>query len=298
MKKLINNTVRIAFLLVLSTTFAQQDTNYSLYRYTMNVINPAYAGANSDRVEFISHIRNTWDGVKGSPLTQSFNISTPVNDKLGMGLSVINDKVFIESEVDVYIDFSYRLQLSENTNLNLGLKAGGSSYNLNVQNLKGYNVRPDPSLWNIKNRLRPNVGIGAYLKKDNYFISISIPKLLNSRALINDAADSVIYSKDTKSTYFSGGYNFMVKDIELKPSVMAIYTKGVPLSIDLTAAARIIDKLEIGLSYRTDNAVSGLFMIDLLDWMNVGYAYESSVRSEIIEVSGGSHEFFLRLLLK
>ena len=90
----------------------------------------------------------------------------------------------------------------------------------------------------------------------------------------------------------------MVKDIELKPSVMAIYTKGVPLSIDLTAAARIIDKLEIGLSYRTDNAVSGLFMIDLLDWMNVGYAYESSVRSEIIEVSGGSHEFFLRLLLK
>lgn len=90
----------------------------------------------------------------------------------------------------------------------------------------------------------------------------------------------------------------MVKDIELKPSVMAIYTNGVPLSIDLTAAARMIDKLEVGLSYRTDNAVSGLFMIDLLDWMNVGYAYESSIRSEIINVSGGSHEFFLRLLLK
>jgi len=297
MKNLINNTIRIAFLLALSTTFAQQDTNYSLYRYMMNVINPAYAGTNTERVEFISHVRNSWSGVEGAPETQSFNISFPANERLGIGLSVINDKVFIESEVDVFIDFSYRLQLSENTNLNLGLKAGGSSYNLDVLGLNGYNIRSEPSLWNVNNKLRPNVGIGAYLKKENYFISISIPKLLNSRALIKDTSDSVIYSKDIKSTYFSGGYNFMVKDIKFKPSVMAIYTNGAPLSVDLTAAARIINKLEIGLSYRTDNAVSGLFKIDVYDWMNIGYAYESSIRSDIINVSGGSHEFFFRLEL-
>ena len=163
--------------------------------------------------------------------------------------------------------------------------------------LNGYNIRSEPSLWNVNNKLRPNVGIGAYLKKENYFISISIPKLLNSRALIKDTSDSVIYSKDIKSTYFSGGYNFMVKDIKFKPSVMAIYTNGAPLSVDLTAAARIINKLEIGLSYRTDNAVSGLFKIDVYDWMNIGYAYESSIRSDIINVSGGSHEFFFRLEL-
>ena len=296
MKNLIN-TLRIAFLLVFSTTFAQQDTNYSLYRYTMNVINPAYAGANSERIEFITHVRNSWSGVEGAPETQSFNLSTPISDRLGMGLSVINDKVFIESELDVFIDFSYRLQLSENTNLNLGLKVGGSSYHLDTQGLNGYRVKYDPTLWKINKRLRPNVGIGAYLKKDNYFISFSIPKLLNSRALINDTSDSYIYSKDNKSTYLSGGYNFMVKNIQFKPSLMAIYTNGAPLSLDLTTAVRIIDKLEVGLSYRTDNAFSGLFMIDLLDWMNVGYAYETSARREIIKVSGGSHEFLFRLLL-
>jgi hypothetical protein len=98
-------------------------------------------------------------------------------------------------------------------------------------------------------------------------------------------------------TYLSGGYNFKLSGIEFKPSFMAIYTQGAPLSVDFTAAAQIIDPLEVGFSYRTDRAFSGLLKLDVFDWMSVGYAYETSTRNEIIKVSNGSHEFLLCLKL-
>ncbi len=295
--KYLKYTFRIAAVLLFSGLYAQQESNYSLYRYTMNAVNPAYAGTNSERAEFTSHVRSFWRGVEGAPEVHTFNLTAPLNDRLGLGVSVISDKVFIENELDVFIDFSYRLQLNEGTNLFLGLKAGGSSYKLNPNDLKGYNNAVDPALWNIDSQFRPNFGIGAYLKKDKYFISFSIPKLFNSRALINDEEDKVAYSKGKMHTYISGGYNFMFKGMEIKPSIMAIHTSGAPLSVDFTTAARIIDELEVGFSYRTDKAIAGLLMLDAFDWMSIGYAYESSTRSDIIKVSGGSHELMVRLLL-
>lgn len=294
--KYIFRTLTVAMILFLCTASAQQETNYSLYRYTMNAVNPAYAGANSEFIEFTSHVRSFWRGVDGAPEVHTFNFTGPLNDRLGLGVSVINDKVFIENELDVFIDLSYRLQLNETTNLFLGIKAGGSSYRLRPYELKGYNVVTDPALWEIDSQFRPNFGVGAYVKKDDFFFSFSIPKLFNSRALIKNDTDLVIYSKTKMHTYISSGYNFNFKGIELKPSIMAIYTEGSPLTVDFTAAARLVDELEVGFSFRTDKAFAGLLMLDMLDWMSVGYAYETSTRSDIIKVSGGSHEFLIRLL--
>jgi len=295
--KYIFRTVTVAMILFLGTASAQQETNYSLYRYTMNAVNPAYAGSNSERTEFTSHVKSLWRGIEGAPKVHTFNITAPLNDRLGMGLSIINDKVFIENELDVFIDLSYRLQLNEATDLFLGIKAGGSSYNLNPNDLKGYDIATDPALEDIDSQFRPNFGIGAYVKKKDFFFSFSIPKLFNSRALIKDEGDTVVYSKGQMTTYISSGYNFDFRGIKFKPSFMAIYTNGAPLSVDFTAAARVIDELEVGFSYRTDKAFSGLFLLDLYDWMSIGYAYETSTRSDIIKVSSGSHELMLRFLL-
>lgn len=295
--KYIFRTVTVTMILFLGIASAQQETNYSLYRYTMNAVNPAYAGANSERTEFTSHVESLWRGIKGAPKVHTFNITAPLNDRLGMGLSIINDKVFIENELDVFLDLSYRLQLNEKTNLYLGVKAGGSSYRLNLNDLRGFNISTDPALSEIDSQFRPNFGVGAYVKKDDFFFSFSIPKLFNSRALIKDESDTVVYSKGEMTTYISSGYNFDFRGIEFKPSFMAIYTDGAPLSVDFTAAARVIDELEVGFSYRTDKAFSGLFLLDLYDWMSIGYAYETSTRSDIIKVSSGSHELMLRFLL-
>lgn len=283
----------IVMMLFFGSLNAQQQTSYNLYRYTMNAINPAYTGADSEKVLFSTHIKSYWNGLEGAPEVQTFNLSAPVGRRMGLGLSVVNDKVFIENETDFYIDASYRLTLSENTDLFLGLKAGGSTYGLRRNALKGYNTPTDPALLHVSRKFRPNIGVGAYLKKETYFIALSIPKLLNSRALAKEK-DQLVYSKTKLHAYLSGGYNFWLNNIELKPSIMAQYVVGAPLSAELTLAAKFAQRLELGASYRTDKAFSGLLTLDVFDWFKVGYAYETSTRNEIADVSSGTHEFLVQ----
>ena len=158
MKKII---IIIVFLLTNSMLWGQQESIITFYNNHMNLINPAYVGVEKTS-SFQSTIREQWSGVKDAPSTQAVSFMTPIGDKkLAIGLSFVNDKVFIEKQAFVALDFSYELNLNESLNLHMGLKVGGNNYQVNTQGLQTYNVEQDPSLEPIS-RFNPNVGIGFY----------------------------------------------------------------------------------------------------------------------------------------
>jgi len=291
------NILKIVAILLFGSLYAQQEPNYSLYRYTMNVINPAYAGADGN-TSLTSNIRSQWATVQDAPETQSFFYTQPIGNKIGIGLSIVSDQVFIESQTSFNIDFSYRLQVSEATNLFLGLKAGGSSYDIDRNNLANIGLPSDPALSNIDTGFRPNFGAGAYLMHDKYFLSLSVPHILSSER-IDKSEGRVTQATQEAHVYLSGGYNFdLSTNTEFRPSTMVRYVSGSPISLDLTAAFRFYNRFEIGASYRTDEAISGLLMLNVADWMDVGYAYESSTRDEISNNSNGTHEVLVRFNFK
>ena len=108
------------------TAVAQQESYYSLYRYNMNVINPAYAGAEaSNMLSLLS--RRQWSQMEDAPNTIAFAYSSARENNVGLGLSVVSDRVFIEQQTFAYVDFSYKLSMSDDSNLYLGLKGGETS---------------------------------------------------------------------------------------------------------------------------------------------------------------------------
>ena len=121
----IKYTLALLVIMVCVKVQGQQDPSFTMYNLNMNIINPAYAGAN-DGLELTTLIRGQWVGIKDAPTTQTLSIASPVGKNVGLGLSIVNDQVFVANETDVYVDFSYKLKLSENNNLFLGLKAGAS----------------------------------------------------------------------------------------------------------------------------------------------------------------------------
>lgn len=292
MKYSINKLTIIAFLLA-GSIYAQQESNYALFRHTMNVINPAVAGADG-ATQFTANIRSQWEEVIDAPETQSFMFATTMGDKVGLGLTVVNDKTFIERETGFYIDFSYKLPVSEDSNLFLGLKGGGSTYNIDRAGLANIGQPDDPALGNVDTGFRPNVGVGAYLSNETYFLSLSSPNLLATQGVSADNG-VITYSNDRPHFYLSGGYNFSLGgDTEFKPSTMLRYVSGSPVSVDVIAAFEFFQKFEVGAIYRTDKAFGGLAVIDVADWLGIGYAYESSTRDEITSVSDGTHEVLIR----
>ena len=49
--------------------FAQQDSFFSLYRFNMNIINPAFAGSEGQNIVSINS-RNQWVSIENAPKNQ------------------------------------------------------------------------------------------------------------------------------------------------------------------------------------------------------------------------------------
>lgn len=280
-------------LLFSSSIIAQQANNFAFYKNQMNVINPAYAGIDN-QTQITGSIRSQWTGVKEAPNTQAVSFGTPIGKNLGFGISVLNEETFIEKQTSVGIDLSYLVKLSETTDLYLGVKAGGNSFNINTSGLEFYSVDVDPAFASI-NSFSPNVGVGAVLKSDKYFFSLSVPKLVSFKDVKNDDGYAMV-STNRPQVYASGGYDFNLNPmgtLVLKPSFMARYTSAAPVSVDFNTMLMINSNFEIGGMYRTNRAVVAMASITLSKKLTVGFAYEVSSRSELASAKN-TNEIMLR----
>ncbi len=284
----------IIFILTISfTTYAQQDPHFSLYRYNMNVITPAYAGTNGN-LEAIFGVRSQWVGVEGGPETLNFNINSPVGKNMGIGLTAISDKVFVLDETHLYADFSYKIKVAEELNLFAGLKAGGSFLKIDLNEV---GVTDDPLFAQNVSNFNPNVGVGFYLKAPKYYITVSAPALLSNDRFEKEGVSPVSASDDVPF-FVGGGYDFELnEDFKIQPSVLSKVVTGAPISIDMTASALYKERLELGANYRLDESVTFFFTVGFLEnFLNFGYAYEHTT-TDINTYNNGTHEIILKLRL-
>lgn len=275
--------------LTIQCAIGQQDPTFTLYNYNMNVINPAYAGT-MEATQLTANFRSQWVGIEDAPEIQSFSFASRIGEKVGVGASVVNSTVFVLNETDIYLDFSYRLQMSRYTDLYLGLKAGGSSVNIDLNRAGGNN---DPLFTENVNRFNPNVGIGAYLMGDRFFIGISAPTLLKGERYEKESG-VVTNATDELHLFANAGYTFFAeKDIQFTPSFMARFVAGVPFSLDLTGTINLYEKVELGISHRLEESISAVSFFKVAQWVAFGYAYEHAL-TDVGDYSRGTHEIMMR----
>ena len=136
MKTRINHTknmrLSVRFVLLLFTTVlittevsSQQDAQYTQYMYNTMSINPAYAGQR-EVLSINGLYRTQWVGIDGAPETQTLAIHSPLrNERIGLGLSIINDAIGPANETTIDANFSYTIPLDDKeTKLSFGLKGG------------------------------------------------------------------------------------------------------------------------------------------------------------------------------
>jgi type IX secretion system PorP/SprF family membrane protein len=256
----------------------------------MNVINPAYAGALGKNV-FAFTSRRQWSSMQDAPSTLAFSYSSERENNVGLGLSVVSDKVFIEQQTFAYVDFSYKLDM-ESTQLYLGLKAGGNFYNADPRGLTTYSPS-DPAQQQLS-RFNPNVGAGALLKGEFFWASFSIPRLFNIK---RENYNLAVKAKDRVHSYLGGGADLAVGGgFIVKPSVMLRKVKGLPITTDLTGMLSWQNQFDIGISYRSSSAFSLLSVVSV-GGFDIGYAYETPTVSSLSQLNLKTHEIILRINL-
>ena len=217
----------LSFFLILTAiaSYAQQDAQYTQYMYNTININPAYAGSRG-ALSIFGLYSTQWVGLDGAPETSAFSVNTPINNsKLGIGASLVNDKIGPTNENNISVDLSYTIQTSASFKLSFGIKGTANIFNLDVSKLNPED-QGDPQFQDLDNKFSPNVGAGIYWHSDKAYIGFSVPNFIETNRY--DDNDVAIY-KDKINYYLMAGYVFnrdKYQYIKFKPAVLTKMVEG------------------------------------------------------------------------
>tara|TARA_R110000850_G_C9972415_1_gene465275 strand:- start:1976 stop:2908 length:933 start_codon:yes stop_codon:yes gene_type:complete len=287
----------LALLLTGIDMFSQQDSQFTQYMYNTININPAYAGSRGVMSVFGLY-RNQWVGLDGAPTTMTGSLNTPIgNSNVGLGLSVISDKIGPSDETSISADVSYSIPVSETYKLSFGLKGTANLLNVDFTKLNIYDSADPRFQNNVDNKFSPNVGAGVYFHSNKTYIGLSVPNFLETKHFDESASSSnsaSFVAKERMHYYAIAGHVFdLSPSIQFKPAVLAKAVQGAPLQVDVSGNFLINEKFTIGAAYRWSAAMSAMVGFQATENWFVGYAYDMET-TKLANYNSGSHEIFVR----
>lgn len=319
--------VFVLFILLLSaghSVMAQFDTQLSNYWAAPNYYNPGYAGQ-SGNLELTGLYRLQWLGVEHAPKTGILLGEMPfkfIGKEHGVGISMYNDQIGLFKSTVISGQYAYKLKLFGGS-LGIGLQVGYISESFDGTKV----IIPDNDDYhNPNDEAIPKTSVegtaidgsfGLYYNAKKWYAGLSVTHVTAPALELNDN-----YVLDIpRSYYFTAGYNIQLNNplLELRPSVLlkttelsslditndsvVVVTKpntlqGMLKQTQVDVSLRMIYNKMFwgGLSWRKDESV--IFMLGgKFKMLEVGYAYDVPVFSDLIKITSGSHELYIKYIL-
>lgn len=275
---------------------AQQDAQFTQYNDNMLFFNPAYAGS-KDYLTLTALHRQQWAGIKGAPSSQTLTLHSPLRyESIGLGLSLLNDKVGPINQTWIGGDFSYSFklkksrkgQLYEGPKLSFGLKGVLNLLNGDLSQLY-VNDQNDASLAsNYSNKVSGNVGFGIFYRSKHFYMGASTPSLLEPKL----AATDISFSRKRHMYFSIGGYFTVNRMLKVRPSAMVKIVEQAPVAIDVSTAFIFYDKFWLGLNHRVLESAGIYAQYQITKQFKIGYGFDISV-NRLVKYNYGTHEIML-----
>jgi type IX secretion system PorP/SprF family membrane protein len=274
-------------------TRAQQDILLTQYMFNHLLVNPGYAGSKEYMMATLLY-RNQWVGWENAPTTQVASLHGPLGiTNLGWGGLISHDHEGVTDRTDIYANLAYHINVNPKLKLGMGIRGG-----------LGYIVHKTPKIWETNdplylnskvNNLLPNLGAGLYLYSERFYAGLSAPEVLSydpDRSLSFDI-DKDIY-KQVRHYFASVGAAISLsgRELMMRPGVLVKYTQNAPIEGDLNLMFILNERVWIGGSYRTGDAIAGIIELQLTKQLRLGYSYDFTT-TDIKNYSDGSHEIML-----
>jgi type IX secretion system PorP/SprF family membrane protein len=282
-------------------TSAQQRPLQSLYMFDPLLVNPAYAGSHV-QLSGTAIYRNQWVNFDGAPKTFTGTIHSGFRKaRVGLGIIFANDQIGVHSDNSLYGVYSYKIPLSRRKNggvLSMGLQGG-----FNTLRSDYFKTTPrDGAEVGVISKFNPNFGAGVFYRSNNLYAGVSIPYIINNSIIdiIDLEMDTTFNTsgKQQRYYYLMGGLTKQLSpQIKWMPSTLIRVQNNAPLSFDINNMFIIHDVVGLGMSYRLNDCVIGLFELQINENFHVGYAYDITT-SDMRLYSNGSHEIMINYRIK
>ncbi len=269
---------------------AQLDLSPTQHMNTQFFFNPAYTGVH-EALMITTFTRRQMLGVDGAPQSYVAGVNSPINKSMasvGGGLAYETYGVYKNSHVN--FDYARLVRLSKRAFLSYGFQGQISSYTLGLNQLEVNDIEDPYFQVPIDNKFAFNVGIGLLMYTPNFYIGLSVPRLLDESKV---EESGVVLGGLARHYYFTTGYAYdLNKKTELKPAVVVTYAEGGDLRYILSAQLSFDNTFRIGLGYQSQNIVGANCSLVLKN-LSLSYSYDFSINEETSYYSG--HEVCVQL---
>lgn len=288
-------TIKILFasvltLTMISTVIGQQQAQFTQYVDNMVYYNPAYAGSHEGMSISALH-RQQWAGFDGAPMSTTFGLHTPLIKNLGLGVSMLNDKVGPINSTWANVSVSYTVNFENRGKLAFGINGGFNLLNGNLLNLHQMNAGDQSLNVQYSNDFKPNFGAGVYYHSDKWFAGFAVPHILDNAKDIGDILNEDFMAQRHYYLMF-GGYIPANEILKLRPSAMLKITENAPFALDMSLAFILYDKLWLGANYRLIESAGIFAQYQISNQFKIGYAFEYST-TKLRSHNAGTHELMI-----
>lgn len=287
-------TILLALALVLAAMLHAQHTPLTTqYLFNGLLINPAYAGSREALTATLSW-RQQWVGFEGAPSTQLLSVHSPwAGTNVGLGLIVYSDRIGVSRESGFMTNYAYRLRLGDGK-LAFGIGAGLRMLQAEWTAVQTTDPGDQEFASDSHGVLKPNFSAGAYYYNKKFFTGISVPFIFSQAYGPDGESWNMTEAPGHYQPMLTGGMLLdLTSDFKLKPSVLVRKAGAEPVQADLSVNVIWKDRVWLGGSYRTQDAVCLMLEVMPSSQFRLGYAYDLGI-SALNANHQGSHELMLQ----
>lgn len=301
-------TFGLTILFSLKCLFAQQATQFSLFRYNQFSMNPAYAGKEGSLSGNIG-IRQQWSGLLGAPQSQNINVHAPFNNiKSAVGINLESDKIGLQQTLLVAASYCYDLSINKNSTLSLGVRGGIIQGSWNGALIRTPEGNYQPSLADHKDNIlgentfggsAPILDIGVLYNNNIVNIGLGVKNLTQNSInyTINNGKIRLV-----KNYFFTFAADFKISNkIKLQPALL-FKSDLIENQLEMNLCSELNEKFTAGMGYRgwskaSNDALNLIGGIRLNNKMRLFYSYDINI-SSLKNTNSGSHEVLLKYNLE
>jgi type IX secretion system PorP/SprF family membrane protein len=287
MKKIL---IIIGVLILTGSLYAQQLPMYSQYMFNRMLINPGVTGS-EENLPIQLAVRQQWVGFEDAPSTQTLSAHYCFESyNMGAGAILFLDRFGHERRLGINLNYSYILEIFEETKLAFGLSFQAFQYQLDYTQLIALDEL-DPQLYGTReSKFVPESDFGVYMYHPDYFAGISANQMIGLPVKI--AGEEVHMARMVRHFNLMGGYKFEINpEFELEPSTLVKTTFKAPSQLDLNVRAIYQKNYWLGVSYRTAGDIVTILGLRFKEF-DFGLAADFAT-SDIASYQSGSYELML-----
>jgi type IX secretion system PorP/SprF family membrane protein len=269
----------------------QQSPMYTQYMFNKFVYNPAVAGVDPF-FQIRSNHRFQWVGLTDPPLTNSLSYFGP-HSRLPMGYGgfIYYDMTGPTSKAGITGAYAYNIGIMGDMRLSMGVSLGLMQYKVDGTQIMLKNENDDALQDAVYTAFVPDANLGLYLYSKNWWAGFSTTQLINTKLKLFEQRTGL--SKLKTHFYLAGGYMFEINDaFKIEPSAILKGTAPAQIQFDINTRVIYQDMVWLGISYRTQDALSLLIGYTYDNRIHIGYSYDFTT-TDLRKYNSGTHEIMI-----